>query len=158
MSSDIITIRKSPSADTRTAQGEVSKETLLESSKMHISDVQKGMKWCAKRLLEAGTRHDWTKIEYIDEFYKQFNNAMKTGDWGKGWYDEIHIVKERHHLKDNPPEDVDLLDVIEQVVDGVMAGLARSGKYREEPPSPELLVKAYNNFCKRLAGSVRVGE
>ena len=68
----MITIQPSPSADSRTAAGNVTKEELLESSKMHISDVQKGMNFFAQMILEAAAKHDHTKLEYIDEFYEDF--------------------------------------------------------------------------------------
>ena len=37
-----------------------------------------------------------------------------------------------------------------------MAGLVRSGKYRNKPIDPELLVKAYNNTVKLLLEYVEV--
>jgi len=39
----MIKIKKSPSADSRTAVGKVSKDELYESSLQHIDDVQKAM-------------------------------------------------------------------------------------------------------------------
>ena len=37
-----------------------------------------------------------------------------------------------------------------------MAGMARTGKYRQEPISPELLARAYSNTVKRLLAAVEV--
>ena len=71
-----------------------------------------------------------------------------------GWYRKIHIVKERHHLKNRCPDDVDLFDVLEQIADGVMAGMARSGKYRQEPISNGLLETAYHNTVKKLLDAI----
>ena len=95
---DKITIHRSPSADTRSADHVITKEELEKSTAMHVSDVAKAMHWFADRLEEAGERHDWTKEEYIEEFYKQFHHEQETGqgDWGvnpEGWYRKIHIVK-----------------------------------------------------------------
>ena len=151
-----IRIRKSPSADTRSANHEITREELERSTAMHISDVAKAMRWFADKIEEAGERHDWTKVEYMDEFYDQFHKAQTTGRWGHGWYDEIHVEKERHHLRDKCPDDVDLIDVLEQIADGVMAGMARSGEYRKEPVSPSLLKNAYDNTIDKLLSVVEV--
>jgi len=154
----MIKIHKSPSADTRTSDHIISRDELEKSTVMHISDVAKAMRWFADRLEEAGEKHDWTKMEYMDEFYKQFHNAQLNGNWGHGWYDEIHVVKERHHINDRCPDDVDLFDVLEQIADGVMAGMARSGKYRNEPIDPSVLKKAYENTIKKLLDEIEVEE
>lgn len=155
---DIIQIRPSPSDDTRSADHEISMAELTESTRLHIRDVMMGMGWLCDRLFENAKRHDWTKLEYMKEFYDQFSRAQKTGDWGIGWYDEIHLRKERHHLDniDTSPDDVNLLDVLEQIVDGVMAGMARTGRYEPRPLDPLLLQRAYDNTAKMLAEHVQV--
>ena len=153
-----IRIRMSPSADTRTADNMVSKDELRQSSEMHILDVQRAMKWLENKMEEAAKRHDWTKIEYLNQFYKQFHNAQETGEWGNGWYDKIHIVKERHHLNDNCPDNVSLIDVLEMLCDCVMAGLARTGEYHPEEPDPEILVRAYRNTAKMLVENTEIVE
>lgn len=151
-----IRIRRSPTADTRTADHEVTREELERSTAMHISDVAKAMRWLADRIEQAGDRHDWTKVEYMDGFYDQFHKAQQTGEWGSGWYDQIHVVKERHHLNDRCPDDVDLIDVLEQIADGVMAGMARSGECRMEPVDKDMLARAYANTMRKLSEIVDV--
>ena len=153
---DKIRIPKSAAADTRTADHEVTKEELHASSWQHIHDVQDALTFICNELQTRGIRHDITKITHLDEFYEQFHRAQQTGEWGKGWFDQIHVVQERHHLKDHCPEDVNLFDVLEMLCDCVMAGLARSGKYREEEPSPDILVKAYKNTVKMLLNATEV--
>lgn len=153
-----IVIRKSPSADTRSADHAVTREELRLSTDMHIVDVWKAMQFFRRKMDVAAGRHDYTKVDYFDEFYDQFHKAQATGEWGTGWFDEIHIVKERHHLKDRCPEDVNLIDVLEMLCDCVMAGLARSGTYRDEEPDADMLVKAYKNTVKLLLEHVRVEE
>lgn len=153
-----IRIRRSPTADTRTADHVVSKEELEESTAMHISDVAKAMRWFADRLEEAGEKHDWTKVVYLDQFYEQFHKAQVYGVWGTGWYDRIHVAVERHHLDDRCPDDVDLIDVLEQIADNVMAGLARSGHYREGKVDLEMLGRAYRNTVAKLLEHVEVKE
>lgn len=153
---DGIVVRPSPSADTRSADHAVTKDELRTSTEMHIGDVMRGMEWIARRLREAGARHDWTKLDYFAEFYRQFSEAQRTGDWGTGWYDEIHVVRERHHLNEKCPDDVTLLDVLEMIVDGVCAGMARSGTYYPGRLAPAILERAFDNTQKMVADAVRV--
>ena len=160
---DKIIIQKGASADTRSADHVISEKELVEATEMHIRDVAQVMVWFAEKLELAGYRHDWTKIRHIAEFYKQFHHDQETGkgDWMEnpnGWYRSIHLVKERHHLSNGCPEDVDLLDVLEQIADGVTAGMARSGEYKQAPISKELLEKAYNNTVKKLLDAIEVKE
>lgn len=150
----MIKISKSNTADTRTCDwSKVSPEELLASSERHIEDVKKGMKVLAEMILLAAERHDHTKISRLKEFHDDF----KTGFKRTGWW-EMHQKEERHHF--NTPsfirDDVNLIDVLEQIVDGVMAGMARSGKYRCEPLTNELLQKAYSNTAKLLLDLVQV--
>jgi len=144
-----ILIKKSPTTDTRTCDwSQVSKEELYQSSLQHIHDVMKGLQYFQNRLKEVAENHDCTKLTYLDEFHNDF----KTGFKEKDWYEKIHIKKERHHLAhpDGEPEQVDLIDVLEFIVDGVMAGKARSGTYKREPLPDGLLEKAFQNTIDQL--------
>lgn len=153
-----IKIRRSSSADTRSAGHMVTRTELRGDTIMHMMDVQIAMHRLAMLIEAAGSAHDHTKTDYFDEFYEQFHRAQKTGDWGHGWYDDIHIVEERHHLRDRCPDDVNLVDVIEMLCNSVMAGLARNGKYREDEPDPEMLLKAYRNTARMLIENTEVTE
>lgn len=149
-----IIIKKSEVADTRTCDWtKVSKEQLFEASKSHKKDVLNGAIFLCEMLRRAGEDHDKTKLSEIDWFYDDF----KTGFERKGWW-EMHQKEERHHFNNGEhiQDDVNLIDVLEQIIDGVMAGLARSGEYRKEMPSPELLMKAYENTAKLLIENVEV--
>jgi len=153
---DKIFVSPSPSADTRSADHAITEYELLASTTMHIGDVSRTMAWLSRRLLAIGENHDWTKIKFFDEFYRQFHKAQETGEWGTGWYDEIHVVKERHHLEARCPEDVTLLDVLEQIADCVCAGMARTGRFEPRPLDPAILSRAYMNTQKMLADSVLI--
>lgn len=149
-----IYILPSSTADTRTCDwSKVSEEQLLAASRQHIGDVQRGMDLLARLLGLAAASHDRTKISHASEFWRDFNTGFKRTEW---W--EMHQKEERHHF--NNPEhiqdDINLLDVLEQIVDGVMAGMARSGKYRCEPLPDALLQKAYANTAKLLLSVVQV--
>ena len=149
-----ILIKQNNKCDSRTCDvSEVNKETLLENSKMHISDVQNGMNFFAYAITNQASDHDHTKITYIDDFYRNFKTRFEQKDW---W--NMHQRYERHHF--NNPEfiqaDVNLIDILEQIVDGVMAGLARTGEYRQENMPDELLKKAYNNTVQLLLQNVEL--
>ena len=150
----MIRIKKSETADTRTCDWtKVSKAQLLRNSKQHISDVKQGLLRLSNLLREASRKHDYTKIENINEFHADFRTGFKKTGWWK-----MHQKVERHHF--NTPKyiqkDVNLIDVLEQIVDGVMAGMARSGEYRKEVPDAKLLLKAYENTAKLLLDKVIV--
>lgn len=152
--SDKINIKKSETADTRSCDFKnVTKETLKKSSKSHISDVKQGFDWFMKRLKEAADNHDHTKLEQLDMFHKDFIGGFKTQEWYT-----LHKKEERHHLSspDGVREDVDLVDVIEYLIDGVMAGLARSGKYRKEDIPKGLLEKAFDNTVDKIVKDITV--
>lgn len=150
----MLRIKESKTADTRTCDvSKVKKEQLLLSSIQHIRDIQLGMNYFAEKLIEAGRIHDHTKLSGIDEFFSDFKTSFET----MGWW-ENHKIKERHHLSKNGvvPDDVNLVDVIEYIVDGAMAGMARSGKYRKEEIPKGLLELAFNNTIKLLLSKIEV--
>ena len=149
-----IEIKKSSTADTRTCDySKVTKDELLKSSIQHINDVDKGMTYIINCLLYAREHHDRTKLSHIDDFYKDFKTGFKSTKW---W--EMHQKEERHHFnnKEYIQDNINLIDIIEQIVDGVMAGMARSGEYRYEPVDNELLQKAYKNTADMLIKQVRI--
>lgn len=150
----MILINKSPTADTRTCDvSKVSKEQLLDSSKMHIKDVESGMFFFANKLTQQSKKHDFDKIENIDEFFVDFKNNFETHSW---W--DNHRKVNRHHLnkEDGVPKDVNLLDVFEYITDCVMAGLARSGEVYDITIKDEVLQKAFANTVKLLKDNVQV--
>ena len=150
----MITIKQNKKCDTRTCDvNEVSKYELLENSRTHIEDVRKGLYFFAHALIEAGKEHDYTKLTDIDGFYRDFKVKFETHDW---W--DKHRQEERHHLKDAEyiQDDVNLIDILEMITDGVMAGLARTGEYRKEEISDKLLRKAFDNTIKLLLANVEL--
>jgi hypothetical protein len=143
-----IIIKKSNNADTRTCDWtKVSKNELLKNSKQHIGDVKNGLNLLSKMLKDAGKNHDFTKLTLIDDFHNDFKTGFKRTYWWRK-----HQEMERHHFntKKYIKKDVNLIDVLEQIVDGVMAGIARSGKYRKEVPNTKILLRAYRNTAKLL--------
>jgi hypothetical protein len=152
----MIKIKQSKTADSRTCDwSKVTKDQLLESSFQHIEDIHKGFDFFINLMTRQKYIHDLTKINDIDGFFEDFRTGFKRQEW---WKD--HQKKERHHFNnpDYVQEDINLIDVIDQIIDGVMAGLARSGEYRQERIDAELLLKAYKNTVDLLLKNVRVVE
>jgi len=152
----MIQIKKSPTADTRTCDwSKVTKGELLKSSVQHISDVSYGMEFLAVKLVEMMKRHDHDKISDIDGFHRDFLTGFNQTTW---W--DNHRKVNRHHLlqEDGIPADVNLLDVLEMIVDCVMAGMARSGSVYALEISPETLMAAFQNTVELLKSQVQVIE
>lgn len=155
-----IKIRPSKTADTRSAEKKVTKEELLQSSKQHISDVQKAIGWMMSFLRDVSEKHDYTKITNIDEFFNNFKFIQdgNVADFLElNWYKNIHL-QERHHLDNRCPEDVNLFDVLERVADITTAGMARTGKVYDDSLSPEILEKAYKNTITLLLKNIEVNK
>lgn len=153
----MIRIQKCPTADTRTCKKCPSIIELYKSSVMHISDVRRAMSAFAKMIQEAGKNHDFTKLKYIEDFHDNFKSSMEDGKsfCDHKWW-KVHISKERHHLYDRVPDDVDFVDVLEMICDCVMAGKARSGKVYYKGLPNEVLQKAFENTWKLLEEQVAI--
>ena len=152
----MIRIRRSPTADSRTCDyTQVSKETLLESSREHITDVSKALGFFSGLLLEAAARHDYDKLTDIDGFHADF----RTGFAQTGWWDR-HRKLNRHHLlqEDGVREDVNLIDVLDMVADCVMAGMARSGEVYPLRLDPDVLYRAFENTVELMKSQVEVED
>jgi len=150
-----ITIKESKTADSRTCgdPATVTKEILAASSEQHIEDVGKGLEFIKGLLDDATKWHDFDKLSYLHEFHADFQTGFEKHDW---W--DQHKKISRHHLsaEEGVPEDVDLIDVLEFIVDCVMAGMARSGSvYDLELPSG-LLDRAFRNTVELLKAEVVV--
>lgn len=152
----VIRVNKSTCADTRTCDfTKVSQEQLEQQSRQHISDVEKGLDFFVDKLRHAATNHDYTKLTEIARFHDDFKTGFLQTDW---W--DMHQDVERHHFNEELyiQDDVNLIDILEMITDGVMAGLARSGKYRQEDIPEWLLKKAFDNTIQLLLQNVSVTE
>lgn len=150
----MIKIKKSLTADTRTCNAsEVSKSQLKDSSIQHIDDVSKGLELLTSMIYDAATTHDHDKLTGIDEFHSDFVTNFEKTEW---W--ENHKKVNRHHLltKDGVPEDVNLIDVLEMIVDCVMAGMGRSGSVYPLEIDLEVLKNAFENTVDLIKNNVEV--
>lgn len=153
---EMINIKKSPTADTRTCDfANVSRETLEASSHQHINDVREGLQFFVEMIFFASQRHDYDKISDIDGFHRDFLTGFKQTEW---W--DRHRKLNRHHLTeaDGIPDDVNLIDVLDFIADCIMAGMARSGSVYSLQLPPELLEKAFQNTVELLKKNVQVVE
>lgn len=149
-----IVIDRSPTAGVDLS--EIDRETLDRATFSHMRDVQTGMNYFAYRIQKAGLVHDNDKIN-SSEFYRYIKSKFKDPTWF-----ENHKEKTRHHLtsEGGVPENVNLVDVIECIVDCVMAGSARSEKgvdgVYDFDIDPQVLMKAVKNTVEELKSIITV--
>ena len=156
---DII-ICKSQNADTRSANGNVTKNQLEKDTISHINDVQNVGYWLIDKLKQQLVEHDHTKLDYLDEFYTDFNDKLNSENKNfneMNWFKNRHMT-ERHHLNDRVPDDVNLLDILEMVIDCTCAGLARSGEVYPITIPQEVMELAIDNTKNLIIDNVEVVE
>jgi hypothetical protein len=151
-----IQIQKSETADTRSCDfANVSKDTLLASSRQHIGDVGQALAFFQALITAAAVRHDYDKLTDIDGFHADFVTGFKQ----TGWWDR-HRQLNRHHLlqPDGVREDVNLIDVLDMIADCVMAGMARTGDVYPLNIDPDVLMRAFQNTVELLKAQVVVEQ
>ena len=155
----MIKIKKNPNGDTRTAPKNVSFEEFQKANNMHISDVNHVMEFLSNYVRFRGVLHDHTKISHEKLFYDNFLSTMNHGtDFTKEEWYQFHVQKERHHLLSHCPDDVNLIDVLEMVVDCTCAGLTRSGEVQPIKINDDILHKAIDNTVELIKSVVEVEE
>ena len=157
----MIKIKRTRNADSRTADENLNHESLKIATVEHIHNVADGMQFLATKITDRGYVHDYTKQKYFDEFADNVL-ARYTGEEfiTREWYQK-HISEERHHLNSNCPLDVNLIDVLEMIVDCVMAGKGRSGYVNPQVlklKDPALLERAYWNTVILVDENVEIKE
>ena len=145
-----------------TATDEEIKDSELYGSYMHIQDVQKGCAFIANKIIEAGIKHDNTKMTTDSVNLKIEEHHAGTSSIDSEWL-KSHRKNNRHHYHqlDLCPDDYNLIDVIESLVDCVMAVKARRGqtaKMSTDYIKPELLAKALKNTIEMLENEIIVEE
>ena len=122
--------------------------TLELSTRMHVEDVKRGIDFIVHKLNEAKLSHDHTKFEQLELFLAAYNSGFKDDAFFK-----MHRTSERHHL-DPSIKDINLLDILEHMVDGIVAGKARKGTVYPFKLAPELLEAAVTNTAKLIESHV----
>jgi len=152
----MIIINKSKTADTRSCDfSQVTKGQLKASSLQHIGDVRKGMEFIKELIDKSATTHDHDKLTGLSEFHADFI----TGFQQTGWWDN-HRKVNRHHLlqDDGVPSNVNLVDVLDMIVDCVMAGMGRTGTVYPLEIKPEVLMSAFQNTVELLKSQIVVDD
>ena len=156
----VIDVAANNLGDTRTANRKPSFDKFQAANGSHMTDVEDVMLEIAKLIRKAGLEHDYTKKFYEPEFYADFCKVL-DGSTEKfedmEWYQK-HINKERHHINSRCPDDVDLIDIIEHIVDCCCAGKTRSGYISPVVIDPEILKRAVDNTVKLIDNNTRIVE
>lgn len=157
---DKIIIKDTKDADSRSSDN-ITRESLYESTAEHIRNVHMGMCFFADKLIDAGEKHDWTKMDKFDEEFCPLVLGEHTDDefLKSNWY-QRHIYTERHHVNADAKADVNLIDILEHITDVVMAGNGRSGHISSKycDIDPKLLYRAYWNTIRMLDDVVEVRD
>jgi hypothetical protein len=152
----MIHIKKSQTADTRSCDfTKVTKETLQASSIQHINDVRAGIDLIKSYLTAVADAHDFDKLTDLDGFHADFVGGFKSTVW---W--DKHRKINRHHLlqADGVRDDVNLIDVLDMIVDCVMAGMGRTGTVYPVNIPPDVLKRAFDNTVTLLKNNVVVED
>ena len=153
----MIKIAKNSNGDTRSAGKMPSWQEFQEANRNHIKDVQQAMSYVSNLLNRAGEKHDFTKITQEDMFYQDFEGCMRKGaNFVDGAWYSLHIEKERHHLNNKCPKDVNLIDVLEMICDCVCAGMARTGNIYELKIDDKILLKAVENTVELIKDNIEI--
>lgn len=158
--SDKIKIVRTDSCDTRSPN--IDKLTAFTVA-MDTLRHQEGVRIVSEKLFEMGLRqierHDFTKDSYLSMFTRALKTGFKEDEFRNlDWFKDIHCKQERHHLNDRCPEDVNLIDIIEMVVDCVCAFKARSidGEFKGLDLDIDILQRAVTNTSQLLLDSIDV--
>ncbi|MBQ6219960.1 MAG: hypothetical protein IJH63_00675 [Methanobrevibacter sp.] len=141
-------------------KGYETKKQLREDTEQHIYDVGSVLRAMGYELAKRADEHDWSKLEYFDEFAKDTLEREDTPDFKqRNWY-KIHTTKERHHINARVPEDVNLFDLLELISDCVVAGKTRSGSVNDDflVIPQKVLNNAYWNTVKLVKENVELYE
>lgn len=153
----VVVINRPPKADDK--NGNISYEDLRKSTNMHQKDVKSMLYLLARKMMQIGDAHDWSKDDRQLQYYNDYIKSKKTGkDMHKmDWY-KYHFDHERHHLEDDIPENVNLLDVIEFIADACCDGIAEDGKPESMEISDKVLRTAFLNTIKLVKDNIYLNE
>lgn len=131
----------------------VTKDQLYKETLYHINNVAQGLGFIKSKLDDAAKMHDVDKLTDIDTFYSDYKSGFNETNW---W--DVHRKISRHHINEDSDsfETVNLVDVLEMIVDCVMAGAARSGSVFPVTISDEILQRAVKNTTNLLISQLNI--
>ena len=105
--------------------GEITGEMVIKENQTHRDDIMNGMDLCSAILYHHAKKHDLDKN--VPENAEVLAKAINTGDFTD--WNEIHCYKQMHHYQCFMQSDkTNLFDLLECVVDGVVANKRREGQ------------------------------
>lgn len=153
----MIEIYKNPNCDTRTANKNVTFEEFQEANDNHIYDVQNVMYKIAILIQKTGKLHDCIKKCQEKMFFRDFKSALENNDdFSESEFYKLHSTAERHHLAANCPDDVNLIDVLEMIVDCSCATLARCGETKRITLDSDVLLRAVDNTYNLIESMIEL--
>lgn len=157
-----VSIKRNPLGDTRTATKVPTIFEFDNANDAHIYHVSNMMKNIADDIYQRGRGHDETKRSEPERsvFYRELCAKIegKIDSFTDGEWYPMHCQRERHHLNDRCPDDVNLIDVLEMICDCVCAGMARKGNVYPVTISSEILQKAVENTTNMCIEAVEMIE
>lgn len=147
---DYVFVPRNTMGDSRTAGTVPDRSDFINANEQHQTDVGNAMRSFANILMSRSDYHDWTKVNDADlreMFYKELCAAVRGEEnFVDGTWYKLHCQLERHHLDQNCPDDVTLVDVIEMICDVVCARAARNpGSKLDVRVDQWILKKAFDN-------------
>ena len=105
--------------------------------------------------------HDFTKVQepFKTMFYNAVYEKIKNGaSFDDSEWAITHYQTERHHLNKHIPDDVDLLDVIEYVVDSIVSNVEQLGIKGNVTISNIDLMTALQNTINKISNMIFIPE
>lgn len=154
---NMIKIKETKRCDTRSIEKNFTENDVLVDTIAHKESVVSVGKFLTDKLNRQFSYHDYTKIgKYLPLFTRALKTKFVDDDfYNLNWW-KLHITKERHHLNDRCPDDVNLIDVLEMLADCVCAGLARTGKVYKITIPTDILERAVENTVQLLINNIEV--
>ena len=90
--------------------------------KQHRKDVYNVMNEIAWNIYQNGVMHDWTKESFFEDYYQDIIDRQTETDFEKREWYKIHTKYERHHINQDTPIDVNLIDILEMITDKIVTG------------------------------------
>lgn len=128
-----------------------------KANQSHINNVRSVMNIICSELSARAASHDNTKIydPYRSQFYVDVCNSINgLINFNNGAWIREHYDKERHHVDRYVPEDVDLIDIIETLVDVVVSGFERNGAAGTVSINGTVLNQAIQNTLDKITGVI----
>ena len=117
------------------------------------------MQAIADEIIVAGRDHDYTKVrdQYKGNYYVDLCNSIenKVNFSSTDWRQE-HFQLERHHLNEHCPDDVNLVDIIENIVNTIVSNCEINGTYGTVSINNTVLLNALNNTITKVKAYINI--